>query len=840
MQYSIFVVNRNTMSRSNLSILLAIFIFASTQQVQSQNYTYMGSYNSSGLPNYLITPRDIVSSNFRNSIETTLPEYRPVPVYNPLLISKNHVKTIGTNCPSDIWISFIDEGASFLNTLGYYTYPKGNPPTVAPNNRDITIIFPNASKSGFGGSMVAGDKVFLGRFPANTEIGFVLISDGWDGSRVKNGNWKVYSNSEFNPESNDSLKQHTVIVRDTLTNRLVIGFEDILRDRNDCDQDFNDLLFYATIDPILCANKLDSIPIFSEDGGVSFSGNTGGLESQGLGNKIAKRTMAKIKQGTNGPVNYSTMQKLDLSNAQLKNMSTNRPLTLSDIMPDRIPEGSYTAYISTPSDIPAITNAIEVRAVDFIENDTCKAVAFATKTLGKVYDHTKPICDRLKGAVLLKMDQFTLRNLIFTRYQLKQENGNIEYSMSFSVGKKAGRNSFSFQSNWLNADFIGEDTMYNYQIWGVAPYLCIDLALNVLDKLEAIMPVQSIAATKSLPTTYIRYGNRDGLNVNLLVENETNFNSGYIELVEKYNELSPLNVKRTIPFSLNTKGKTMISFPMNDTHESLISLFINGKLQDVVYMSDGSWDLDYDSTKTVIESYTVTNDSVRNFADTYPVFRDVYVKAKTDGYVSAYKLLRGAAAEQDLTTYKTMSFKAKGEGTTLRITLIKNSIKDFTKQPHYNLPLTRLLTDYTINLEDFVGEDALVAMKKNDLTTVVFTFENASKVSASIEVAVADIFFSKKPKEFVENLTQQKIHLYPNPSKNGIFNASFRSDVNGPLTIRIINAASGKTVYSKSIQAIKGDNIVPIQLNSKSGSGIYMIAIEGNGLKYAPNRIMLN
>ena len=136
----------------------------------------------------MITPRDNVSSNFRNSIATTLPEYRPVPVYNPLLISKNHVKTIGTNCPSDIWISFIDEGASYLNTLGYYTYPKGNPPTVAPNNKDITNIFPNASKSGFGGSMVAGDKVFLGRFPANVEIGFVLISDGWDGSKVTNGN----------------------------------------------------------------------------------------------------------------------------------------------------------------------------------------------------------------------------------------------------------------------------------------------------------------------------------------------------------------------------------------------------------------------------------------------------------------------------------------------------------------------------------------------------------------------------------------------------------------------------------------------------------------------------
>jgi hypothetical protein len=100
--------------------------------------------------------------------------------------------------------------------------------------------------------------------------------------------------------------------------------------------------------------------------------------------------------------------------------------------------------------------------------------------------------------------------------------------------------------------------------------------------------------------------------------------------------------------------------------------------------------------------------------------------------------------------------------------------------------------------------------------------------------------FLKKPKEFVENLNQQKIHIYPNPSKNGIFNASFRSDTNGPLTIRIINAATGKVIYSKVIQAIKGDNVVPVQLSSKPGAGMYMISIEGNGIKYTTNRIMLN
>ncbi len=828
------------MNRPISLFAFALCLFASVPLVQAQSYTYLGTYNSGGRPNYLVSPRDSVTPFFRTLIEISLPEYRPVPVYNPILIAKERVKTLSLSCAADVWISFIDEGASYLNALGYYTYTKGSQPTTAPNNEDIKIIFPNASKQGFGGELVAGDKVYLGNFPANTEIGFVLISDGWNGTTVGSGNWKVYSNPEYNPEANDSLKQHTVIVRDTMTNRLVIGFEDILRDRTDCDQDFNDLLFYAVINPILCTEKLDSIPIFTEDGGVSFSGNTGGLESKGLGNKIAKRVMTKLKEGSNGPVNYAKMEKLDWQSNQIKSMSANRALTLADVMPDRIPEGTYTAFVSTPTDIPGITNAVEVRAIDFTENDTCKAVAFATKTLGDVYDHTKPICDRLKGAVLLNMDQFKLRNLIFTRYELKQENGNIEYSMSFSIGKKAGRNSFSFQSNWLNADFVGEDTMYNYQVWGVAPYLCIDMALNVLDKLEAIMPVQAIAPPTALPSTYIRYGNRDGLKVNLLVENETSFTTAYFEVEEKFNELSPIETKRIIPFTLSPNGKTNVSFPMNDTHESLISMYINGKLQDVVYMSDGSWDLDYDSSKTVVEEYIITNDTARNFADTYPVFRDVQVKAKTDSYISAFKLLRGAAAQQDLTAYKTMSFKAKGEGASLKITLVKYSISNFVEQFSYKMPLTKDLTDYTISLDDFKGVDPLEIIKANDVTTVVFAFENTTGVMTTIDAAVADIFFSKKPKEFVENLKQQKVHIFPNPTSGGKFNASFRSDIEAPLTLRIIDAASGKTIYSKVVNAIKGDNIVPVQMAVKPASGVYMISVEGSGVKYGTNRIIMH
>ncbi|MGL1701413.1 DUF4114 domain-containing protein, partial [Vibrio parahaemolyticus] len=69
--------------------------------------------------------------------------------------------------------------------------------------------------------------------------------------------------SAFNPESDPTLKRHTIILKDTINNRLVISFEDFRRDNPACNNDFADVIFFATISPVNCINKLDSIPILT-------------------------------------------------------------------------------------------------------------------------------------------------------------------------------------------------------------------------------------------------------------------------------------------------------------------------------------------------------------------------------------------------------------------------------------------------------------------------------------------------------------------------------------------------------------------------------------------------
>ena len=82
-------------------------------------------------------------------------------------------------------------------------------------------------------------------------------------------------------------------------------------------------------------------------------------------------------------------------------------------------------------------------AVDYTQGGITKAVAFGTKTLGDVYNHTKPICDRLKGAELLEVKNITVNGYSLMAYKIKQRTGEIEFAVNLSAGTAANRSTIS-------------------------------------------------------------------------------------------------------------------------------------------------------------------------------------------------------------------------------------------------------------------------------------------------------------------------------------------------------------------------------------------------------------
>jgi LruC domain-containing protein len=211
---------------------------------------YIGTYNTNGVPNYLLAKSDVINKDFLTDVNNALPENMPVPTYHPEYLLGNSQHNLVILDKAEVWITFVSEGAGYKNVLAYYTYDRDFPPKTAADIKECSVIFPNASFAGSGGGLYSGNKVSLGVFEKNTVIGWVLLRNGWnDTTRLSTeGLGLLYSNLELNPEADIKNRQHTVMLYDDKRSVFLIAFEDLIRPGGD--NDFNDAVFYATANPI--------------------------------------------------------------------------------------------------------------------------------------------------------------------------------------------------------------------------------------------------------------------------------------------------------------------------------------------------------------------------------------------------------------------------------------------------------------------------------------------------------------------------------------------------------------------------------------------------------------
>ncbi len=234
----------------------------------SDNYYYMGTFNTGnwkGLPHYLESEGDDLNQAFLDDINASLPEGRPVPDYNPEYLTTGNELDVIIEDQSDVWVTFVTEGAGYRNALGYYVFDTDNPPANTSEIDSIHIVLPNASLAYSGGELYAGDKIRLGRFDPGKTISWVLFQNAWNGSGVNVNATKYYSKSEFNTnESDPAMRQHTVQLMDIGRELLLNAFEDLPRSTGASDEDFNDLVFYVSANPWE-AVSVENIPPVTPD-----------------------------------------------------------------------------------------------------------------------------------------------------------------------------------------------------------------------------------------------------------------------------------------------------------------------------------------------------------------------------------------------------------------------------------------------------------------------------------------------------------------------------------------------------------------------------------------------
>lgn len=719
---------------------LALFLTVNAC-LKAQSYQYLGSFNSNGRPNYLDT-RDTVSPSLLSDIDASLPEGYPVPTFNPQYIANGVPTDIILTDSADVWVTFVGEGAGYRNVLGYYTYDITNPFITAPTPADIKIVFPNVSALYSGGELLVGDRVKIGTFPANTGIGWVLLANGFQNSVVTSGQWTLYSDPRFNPESDVTLRNHNVLLNDSANGLVVLGFEDIRRDYSSCDQDFNDALFYVKSNPIEAISTTGMEAITPTGQGVS-SGFNGGLESHGgLSQLIGKRNLNRMQKGAK-PAQFINEQYryVELPAAAKKSSGT---VSLEQLPPAEL-LCAKDAFTTTPYDLLTITNAQEVLAVDYMDGEQRKASFLATRTQGDVYDHTKTICDRLTGAELLNVEVVEINGFEFLQSTIKRTNGEIEYATTFSVFEEDGV--YDLQSLWNLANYRKGDEVINVQVWASAPAYTKELVMKVIFNLpdqttqQQLPEVPEVYVSKafykdgSIQAVFKNRGGATGLEVSgVLRATEVESAFGYEESV-----------------SLRGEKTQEVSIATGHLFDAGLAFYSNGKMVDYVYQADGSWGLDYQQAYTQIQSFEIdesTTDEV--LEDEYLVERSVRIAAATNDYVSVYRFLKAGAMPINLEEYKSLKLDFAGHESMEIFLMLEN-----TNWQDY--PSVKVLQgEVSVSLEQFGDVDL------TKVTGLIFAFSPTD--DGAVEAGLKNVRFSKKTSVFVADSNLNALEVYPNPA----------------------------------------------------------------------------
>lgn len=240
---------RPRLSGKNNFFLTRLFSRASTSQ-NNPELIVLGSWDNRGVPDYMEAVADSFDANFLQRLNYSLPERVSIPNTYPEFLAAGNETNIEISDTTDVWVTFLHEGAGYKNVFCYYSYDTANPPISPADIDSMTVIFPNVSyQSGFS----SGAKAYLGKFLPGQTIGWSIIVDGWGNSGIDFNNGILFSDPALNPGAAD-YQQHLIFLYDSLTTKYIIGFEDIVRDPNitnrGSDEDFNDVVFTVTLDPV--------------------------------------------------------------------------------------------------------------------------------------------------------------------------------------------------------------------------------------------------------------------------------------------------------------------------------------------------------------------------------------------------------------------------------------------------------------------------------------------------------------------------------------------------------------------------------------------------------------
>ena len=240
---------------------------------------------------------------------------------------------------------------------------------------------------------------------------------------------------------------------------------------------------------------------------------------------------------------------------------------------------------------------------------------------------------------------------------------------------------------------------------------------------------------------------------------------------------------------------------------------------DALYFADGAWGLDYNKNVSKVNQYEV-NSAVPNAQDgVYSVERSPILRGVVKDYISLFRSLRPASVEADMSSYKNLSFTASGSSI-VEVTLVKKSIKDWSKQYRSEVRLFSDKQDYILALKDF-SNGTSEPINADDLVDVVFTIKGDGKTEKAFDMTIENLAFDKKSFERIP-VADGALKAFPNPATEL---TELICDMPERSVAQIsLSNFQGRQIVVRNEELTKGRNRVTLPVHNLP-SGMYVASI---------------
>ena len=503
----------------------------------------------------------------------------------------------------------------------------------------------------------------------------------------------------------------------------------------------------------------------------SSGGSDGGLESNGslatlLGRRDVTRMLARSQEARLG---LAPMPLVPLTEVQARRSMRGSALDLQALVPTTGPEGT-TGYLTTPEDLLQITNATSILAADYLQEDGDRigVVLAALTPAGQTYDHTKAICDRVKGSTLDDVRLIDVHTIPFVLLRVGRPDGSVDYAVSF-VAYPQG-DTYVIDSRFRAEEYAiaqGEaDDVLNIQVWGSTPEAAVTLAEGLIDGLRADQYIDFRAwgdTPISLPAVYVHGGEyapgRLLIDIaNTTGEPQTVRLSGTTTDVEQGERTS---IERTL--TIPADG-LMAQVETGAIFDAGFSVVADGEVADFVYLADGVWTFTSGDAADALD-YTVEAGGLEASHNVRPVERDARLAGTTGTWAGLFRSINPGSRPADLSAFSELAFQARGQG---RVQVVIEKTSTNGVEPfHAWIDLTDDLQTVTLPFADLERAGAQGGFTAEDVTLVAFYTYAEGGSPDVFEIDVRDLRFENSQSVATEGQGETTLDLSvaPNPSR---------------------------------------------------------------------------